>query len=137
MAQEGEQRKEHDKQQIAGMLHEELATDVGNSMLMLRRLGKQEETKQFRPILVKLSSIELREKLLRMNKYLKERNQANNTKFRIDPDLTKQQQENLKAFYDKANKMNKNESKNGVFHYVLGKESPRIVEIIRKNPESQ
>ena len=71
------------------------------------------------------------------NNFLKERNRQGNSKFRIDPDLTREQLENLRSLYDKANELNKNEAKNGVFHYVLGKESPRIVELKSRKPENQ
>ena len=128
---EGSRRKEYDENQVlkvmkmAGMkpaLFQE-------AMLTVRRLGKKEDGKHYRPILVKLSSQEVREKALILNKNLKDINRENKdngrtSRYRIDPDLSKEQMANLDRMWEAANERTK--AKNGLKFYVVGKENPTI-----------
>ena len=51
-------------------------------------------------------------------------NKAENSRFRIDPDLTKQQQEKLDEMWNEARK--RTEAKNGVRYFVIGMENPEL-----------
>jgi hypothetical protein len=53
-----------------------------------------DKERHFRPILLKLSRSDLREKLVRTGRRMKELNEANQTRYRIEADLTKEQSEN-------------------------------------------
>ena len=124
---EGEEdRKNHDMEKLsevafkAGMDPEV----VRKSITRVRRLGKKEEGKKFRPLLVRLSSSDVRERLLRGNRSLKEVNRKEATRLRIDPDLTKQQQDKLNEMWDEARK--KTDAKNGVRYFVIGMENPEM-----------
>ena len=94
------------------------------TVVRVRRLGRQEEGKNFRPLLVRLIAPDVRELLLRGNRALKEANKEDNTRYRIDPDLTREQQQKLNDLWDEARK--KNESKNGVKYFVIGRENPEL-----------
>ena len=79
---------------------------------------------------MKLSSQEVREKALILNKNLKDINRENKDKgrtsrYRIDPDLSKEQMANLDRMWEAANERTK-ASKNGLKFYVVGKEHPTI-----------
>ena len=73
------------------------------SLVAMRRLGKKEEGKLYRPILVRLTSQELREQLLRKNRLLREENERREegTRHRIDPDLTRDQMAKLDKLFSR------------------------------------
>ena len=122
----GEERKQHDEERlsevavVAGVSKEEFR----RCLVRVRRLGKREEGKTYRPVLVRLSSQDVRERLLRGNRQLRDANRENNTRHRIDPDLTKEQMLKLDEMWNLARK--KSESKNGLRFFVVGKENPEI-----------
>ena len=122
-----EDRKEHDLRMIcaitgeAGVEEEEMK----KCLVMTRRLGKKEEDKVHRPLLVKLTSQELRERLLKGNKHLRNTNKRNGTRYRIDPDLTKDQMARLDNLWETARSKTA-ESKNGLKFYVVGMENPEL-----------
>ena len=95
------------------------------AMVAVRRLGKREEGKQYRPLLVRLTSQELREQLLRRNKSLRKVNEKEGSRYRIDPDLTQEQKAKLDDLWETARKKTA-EAKNGVKYFVIGKENPRL-----------
>lgn len=104
------------------------------TMVTVRRLGKKEVGKDYRPLLVRLTSQDIRERALFLNKQLKEinmenRSQGNTTRYRIDPDLSKEQMDNLEKMWETA-KMKTKESKNGMRYFVIGKENP----VLRAQP---
>ena len=121
-ADEAEGRKRHDREAAlqvavaAGLDHDEFA----RSLTVTRRLGKKEDGKNFRPLLVRLESQELRDRALKGNRQLREENNKRGSRFRIDPDLTKEQMAHLNSMYEEA----RAKSKNGVKYYVVGKENP-------------
>ena len=94
-----------------------------------RRLGRKEEGKNKRPMLIRLKSLELRDKLLARSKNLRTYNEENKTKFRIDPDLTKDQMKNLDNLWEEARR----KSKNGMKFYVAGMENP----VLRQSREER
>lgn len=126
------ERKTHDRDQVL-----KVATLAGldsrafeDAMVFTRRLGKRGEEHKFRPMLVRLSSSEMRQKALTCNRKLrlvnaenKERGETSQTRFRIDADLTKEQKDNLDQMWELA-RAKTNESKNGVRYFVLGQENP-------------
>ena len=131
-AKEKEDRQNHDLARIedvaekAGIKKE----DFKRVQVSARRLGKWEEGKTHRPILVRLTSTEVRENLLRGNKLLKEANKkakdiGTDTRHRIDPDLTREQVANLDKAWEEARKRTQ-DSKNGTKFFVVGKENPII-----------
>jgi hypothetical protein len=118
---DGLERKENDMQEIASMVHSvDQTVDIRGAVVAARRLGKKEEGKDFRPLLVKVKSQDLREALIRMNGRLKEVNRQKGTRHRIDPDMTKEQMARLDNMWTEA----REKSKNGVKFYVVGKENP-------------
>ena len=115
-------RKEFDKQVVLNITSAiGVEEDVMEAaMVTTRRIGKHQEGRN-RPLLVRLNNQELREKLCRKHRELKELNVKNKgTMYKIDPDLTREQLANLDAKWDEARKL----SKNGVTWYVSGKEHP-------------
>ena len=78
----------------------------------------------YRPLLVKMRSQDLRDDDLRRNRHslLKDHNLFYNTQFHIDPDLTREQKENLEQMYKTARLL----SKNGKKYYVIRKENPTM-----------
>lgn len=123
-----EKRKEHDQREV-----EKVANFAGlpdmfkQSVITTRRLGKKEEGKDYRPLLVRLASQDLREEALRSNRNLREHNKKNKdsqseteTRYRIDPDMTKEQMAALNKLWDEA----RDKSKNGKRYFVIGKENP-------------
>lgn len=123
---EGLDRKEDDRKSIirvcalTGAVEE---TDIANSILSIRRLGKYDKERHFRPILLKLSRSDLREKLVRTGRRMRELNEANQTRYRIEADLTKEQTENYQEMWKKADA----QSGNGVKYYVTGpRENPSL-----------
>ncbi len=128
----GQERKLHDWNQVASV-----ATLAGldcnafkEAMVYTRRLGKREEGHKFRPIVVRLSSQEMRQKALMCNRQLRLVNNQNQekgeefrTKYRIDADLTKEQKNNLDKMWEEA-RTKTNEAKNGVRYFVTGQENP-------------
>jgi hypothetical protein len=59
------------------------------SILEIRRHGKYDKEKLYRPLLVKISRGDLREKLVRTGKKLRELYETNKTRYKIEADLTK------------------------------------------------
>ncbi len=123
-ADEGLDRKEHDRCQAV-----KVATEAGmdrhlfeGSVVTVRRLGKRNEEHSYRPMLVKLSSQDIREQTLLAGRSRKIRdyNSMASTRYRIDPDLSKEQMEDLKRMREEA----ANKSGNGVKFYVVGRENP-------------
>jgi regulator of replication initiation timing len=97
--------------------------DIAESILSIRRLGKYDKERHFRPILLKLSRSDLREKLVRTGRRMKELNEANQTRYRIEADLTKEQSENYQEMWKKAD----TQSGNGVKYYVTSpRENPSL-----------
>ena len=124
---EGEEdRRKHDVEklvEVAGRAGVDIES-VKKSIIWVRRLGKREEGKNYRPLLVRLSSSDVRENLMRSNRALKEINRKEDSRWRIDPDLTKQQQDKLNEMWNEARK--KTEAKNGIRYYVIGMENPEL-----------
>jgi hypothetical protein len=123
---EGLDRKEDDRKSVirvcalTGAVEE---PDMAESILSIRRLGKYDKERHFRPILLKLSRSDLREKLVRTGRRMKELNKANQTRYRIEADLTKEQSENYQEMWKKAD----TQSGNGVKYYVTGpRENPSL-----------
>ncbi len=121
---ERENRHEHDRRAIV-----EVAGIAGvdpkgfkEAVVQCRRIGKWEEGKNFRPLLVKLRSQDFREDVLRGHRHtaLKSHNKEHATRFRLDPDLSKEQKAELDKLYEEA----RSKSKNGVQYYVIGRENP-------------
>ena len=125
-SQEAEERKQHDMERLCSVAVEAgvQEKEFRDSVVRVRRLGKREEGKTHSPLLVRLSSQDLRERLLQGNRFLKQANKDKNTRNRIDPDLTKEQLERLDKMWSEARE--KNETKNGYHYYVVGKENPRM-----------
>ncbi len=101
-----------------------------DNLVFTRRLGRKEDQHKFRPILVRLSSQDLRQKALTCNKRLRSLNARNQergeefrTRYRIDADLTKEQKDNLDKMWEAAREKT-SEAKNGVRYYVVGQENP-------------
>lgn len=123
---DSEEKKAHDEVQVKKVADKAgLPKKFAQSILSIRRLGRKEEGKNHRPILVRLSSQDLREQALRCNKDLREYNKANSekgsaTRYKIDPDLTKEQLDILDKMWKEA----KSKSKNGKRFFVVGKEQP-------------
>lgn len=131
---EGQLRKQHDRREILKVA-EAAGIDrnaLDPTIVTVRRLGRYDaEKEQRRPLLVKLTSQEMRETALRGNGKLKELNEKNRktgceTRYRIDPDMSKEQMQTLDTMWEKAKDMTKKESKNGLIFYVVGKENPVI-----------
>jgi hypothetical protein len=102
---DGLERKENDIKEIANMVHSvDQTMDIRGAVVAARRLGKKEEGKDFRPLLVKVKSQDLREALIRMNGRLKEVNRQKRTRHRIDPDMTKEQMACLDKMRTEAQK---------------------------------
>ncbi len=129
---DGQERKNHDWNQVLNVVT--LAglnwQDFKNAMLFTRRLGKADEQHKFRPLLVRLSSQELRQKALTCNKQLRlvnlqnqEKEAEGKTRYRIDADLTKEQKDNLDKMWEEA-RTRTTEAKNGVRYFVIGQENP-------------
>ena len=123
---EAEQKQHQDFEKLC-----EVAVKAGEdgdlfrkTVIRARRLGKQEEGKNYRPLLVRLIAPDVRELLLRGNRALKESNKKENTRYRIDPDLTREQQLKLNSMWDEARE--KNKAKNGVKYFVTGMENPEL-----------
>ncbi len=123
-ADEGLDRKEHDRREAV-----KVASEAGmdrhlfeGSVVTVRRLGKSNEEHSYRPMLVKLSSQDIREQTLLAGRSRKIRdyNAMASTRYRIDPDLSKEQMEDLKRMREEA----ANKSGNGVKFYVVGRENP-------------
>jgi hypothetical protein len=89
--------------------------DIAESIISIRRLGKYDKERHFRPIILKLSRSDLREKLVRTGRRMKELYEANQTQYRIEADLTNEQSENYQEMWKKAN----TQSGNGVKGKVL------------------
>lgn len=121
-----EKRKVHDGEEVQKVANlAGLPDSFGRSIITTRRLGKKEEGKDYRPLLVRLASQDLREEALRSNRKLRECNETSKgteteTRFRIDPDMTKEQMATLNKLWDEA----RDKSKNGRRFYVIGKENP-------------
>ena len=91
--------------------------EMSESILEMRRLGKYDEEKLYRTILVKIGRGDLRrEKLVRTGKKLPELNETNKTRYRIEADLTKEQTNSYQAMWKEADA----QSGNGKKFYVTG-----------------
>jgi hypothetical protein len=122
-SEDGLVRRENDMKEIASIVYSvDETVDIRAAVVASRRLGKKEDGKDFRPLLVKVSSQDLREALIRMNGKLKEVNRLKETRHRIDPDLTRDQITRLDTLWTVA--WEKTASKNWVKFYVIGKENP-------------
>ena len=66
-----------------------------------RRLGIQSAEKRYRPLLMKVDE-KLREKMLLCKSKLKKINEEKGERYRIDPDLTKAQQEQYSELWKEA-----------------------------------
>ncbi len=123
-AEDPKQRKEEDLKNInkvveaAGMDSESFT----EALVHHRRIGQKQDGVNYRPILVKVSSQDFRGEVLRGSRHreLKAYNRANDTRYRLDPDLTKEQKKHLDEMHEEARR----KSKNGVRFYVIGKERP-------------
>ncbi len=126
-------RRIYDKQQVlkvaslAGLDQK----NFEDAMVFTRRLGKKNDQHKFRPVLVRLSSQEIRHKALTCNRQLRSVNTQSQekgesvTRYRIDADLTKEQKENLDKMWETA-RIKTSEAKNGVRFFVVGQENPVI-----------
>ncbi len=123
-AQDAEVRKKNDLKGI-----EQVATAAGldpkafvGTIEAHRRLGKKHEGVNYRPILVKFRSQDFREDVLKGSRHtaLKAHNGVHKTRFRLDPDMSKEQKEKLEKMYEEARQKSKNDKK----FYVVGKERP-------------
>ncbi len=101
-----------------------------DAIVFTRRLGKRDEQHKFRPVLVRLSSQEIRQKALTCNRQLRLVNSQNQdkdgelkTRYRIDADLTREQKDHLDKMWEEA-RAKTNEAKNGVRYFVIGQENP-------------
>lgn len=120
---EPEERKQHDIKEVEKVAKAAGLDDkFGESLLSARRLGKREEGKEYRPLLVRLSSQEMRESAVRTVQQLKHFNDKNGTRFKIDPDMSKEQMASYQKMWEEAN----SRSKNGMRFYVVGKENPSL-----------
>ncbi len=138
-----QERKTHDWNQVLNMV-----TLAGldsqtfkETMVFTRRLGKRDDQHNFRPVLVRLSSQEMRQKALMCNRQLRavnsenqEKGEEHKTRFRIDADLTKEQKDNLDKMWEAA-RTKTSESKNGFRYFVIGQENPvlRSQKILQSN----
>jgi len=137
VAESWEERNRYDKEnvkrvaKIAGLDNDM----VEKSILSCRRLGKRETEKdgekvlnEYRPLLVRVSSPQMREDALRSNGNLRQHNRQEGTRFRIEADLTKEQREKLEKTWEIARKKNEEskEAKNGLVFFVIGQENPVI-----------
>lgn len=116
-----EERKAHDEKQIKVIAEKAgLPKSFLNSVVSIRRIGKRADGVSYRPLLIRLTSQDQREKALRSNLELRDFNQSKGTRYRIEPDLTREQRERLTNLWEEANK----KSKNGKKFFVIGKENP-------------
>ena len=100
--------------------------DVQENLLVIRRLGRREGNKKFRPLLLKFKDQGIRDRIIRNVKYFKDYNQEKNTRLKAEPDLTPGQQQRHKDMWVEANKR----SKNGEQWVVWGpKDNPRLRKI--------
>jgi hypothetical protein len=77
---EGLERKENNMEEISNMVHlVDQTVDIRGAVLTARRLGRKEDGKYFRPLLVKVKSQDLREALIRMNGRLSKKTKGNKT----------------------------------------------------------
>lgn len=126
------ERKNHDEEEVLKVVERTgLCTkNFRESLVHSRRFGRREEgaskTGYSRPICVRLSCQELREKALRRNRELRAFNAENSTKYRIDADLTKAQKDNLDMVWALARQKSRDYAKNGVTFFVIGQENPQI-----------
>ena len=104
-------------------MDEDLHCKMMDEIVTVRRLGRPEEGKDYRPLLVTLASADLRQQLLRGGDTFKLVNERRNTRFKIDPDLTKEQVAHIEKMYEEARRRTK-EAKNGTRYVVFGKENP-------------
>lgn len=122
-----QERQHHDRKRIRKVA--EIAgidkNEFSNSIISFHRLGKYEQERQHRPILVKLGDQQIRQQALRSNKWLREHNQKEGTRFRFDADLTPEQRTNLNNLWDKAREKTE-KSKNGTKFFVIGFENPQL-----------
>lgn len=119
-------KKAYDQDQIKNVAKQAgLPKSFHQAVVACRRLGKKLENHNHRPLLVRLNSQDLREQALRGNRQLKEFNRENAeqghvTRFKIDPDLSREQRDVLNKKWEEA----KEKSKNGKTYIVVGKEQP-------------
>ncbi len=125
-------RKTHDQDQVL-----KIANLAGidcrafeDALVSTRRLGKWDKERKYRPVLVRLSSQEIRQKALTCNRQLRrvnlqsqEKDDKDRTRYRIDADLTREQKENLDKMWEVAREKT-NDAKNGVRYFVIGQENP-------------
>jgi hypothetical protein len=124
---DGLERKEDDRKLAISVCVSTGAVEhneMSESILEIRRLGKYDEEKLYRPLLVKIGRGDLREKLVRTGKKLRELNETNKTRYRIEADLTKEQTNSYQAMWKEADA----QSGNGKKFYVTG---PRENPILR------
>ncbi len=102
----------------AGLEPEEIAKQI----VQHHRIGKKVEGTSYRPILIKVRTQDFRKDVLRGQRHiaLKNHNKEEGTRFRLDPDLSKEQKMKLEEMYEEA----RTKSKNRVKYFVIGKESP-------------
>ncbi len=140
---EAEERRRHDLEGILDVVCKAgLDPDTfKDAMVGAYRLGRREagekekrserERNLYRPLLVKLSSREVREKAMRCNRLLRQYNKESKdrgveTRFRIDADLTREQKENLDRMWEMAREKSAEEAKNGIRYFVIGQENPML-----------
>jgi hypothetical protein len=124
---DGLERKENDRKLAISVCVSTGAVEhneMSESILEIRRLGKYAEEKLYRPLLVKIGRGNLREKLVRTGKKLRELNETNKTRYRIEADLAKEQTNSYQAMWKEADA----QSGNGKKFYVTG---PRENPILR------
>lgn len=140
---EGDERKKDDMEAAINLFVKmEVATDtqVRYEIKETYRLGRQEAGKRYRPLLIKLTTMDLKDEFLRSKHTMKDYNKVNNTRYRVDPDITKMQRERLSILKKDAEEKTKKE-KNGEKWFVWGsKDNPKLkkmttVEIKRRGWE--
>ena len=104
------------------------------AIVAVRRLGPPEEGKDYRPLLVTLASADLRQELLRGGELLQMINSRRNTRFKIHPDLTKEQAARVEQMYQDARRKTE-EAKDGSRFVVIGRENPVLRRFSRKEVE--
>ena len=95
------------------------------SITYMRRLGRPKEGWSYRPLLIQLRSSELRDQLIRCQEGVRKYNEENDTRYRIQADLTRDQMDNFKKLWEEADK----KTKNGTRYYVTG---PRENPVLKK-----
>jgi hypothetical protein len=108
---DGLERREDDRKEairvcaLTGVVKEK---DVQESILSVRSLGKEDAEKKYRPLLLKISRSDVREKLVRTGRKLREINQALGTRYRIEADLKADQTAAYRALWKKADERSGN-----------------------------